>query len=160
MKHRIIFICLGNICRSAAAEGIMKHMIEQYHLGNDFIIDSAGISGWHAGELPDRRMRSHGADHGYDFSSRSRQFRVEDFDNFDYIVVMDNENYYDVMSMARNDKDKEKVSYLTDYTKHHPAHRYVPDPYYGGEKGFELVIELLEDGCKGLLEQLMPGIKK
>lgn len=160
MKHSVLFICLGNICRSAAAEGIMKHIVEQHNLADSFVIDSAGTSGWHAGELPDRRMRSHGADHGYDFSSRSRQFKTEDFDRFDNIVVMDNENYYDVMSMARNEEDKKKVSYLTAYTKNHPNHRHVPDPYYGGDRGFEIVIELLEDGCMGLLEHLVPYIKR
>ena len=154
MKHSILFICLGNICRSAAAEGIMKHLVEKKHLEDSFFIDSAGTSGWHVGELPDRRMRSHGADHGYDFSSRSRQFEREDFDRFDHIVVMDNENYHDIMSLARNDDDKQKVSRMVDYTRHHPTMHSVPDPYYGGDRGFELVIELLEDGCEGLLEVL------
>lgn len=160
MKHRILFVCLGNICRSAAAEGIMKYIVEHNNLDKDFMIDSAGTSGWHAGELPDRRMRSHGADHGYDFSSRSRQFQTEDFDKFDYIIAMDNENFHDIISMARNEDDKKKVSYLTDYTQNHPNQRYVPDPYYGGDKGFDLVIELLEDGCWGLLERLVPYIKR
>lgn len=155
MKHSILFICLGNICRSAAAEGIMKHIVEKQGIACDFHIDSAGVSGWHAGELPDRRMRSHGADHGYDFSSRSRQFCTEDFDRFENIVVMDNENYHDIMSMARNDHDRQKVSRMTDYTTYHPHHHSVPDPYYGGDKGFELVIELLEDGCTGLLNHLI-----
>jgi len=155
MKHTVLFICLGNICRSAAAEGIMKHIVEERGLDKLFHIDSAGVSGWHAGELPDRRMRSHGADHGYDFSSRSRQFRQEDFDRFDHIVVMDEENFHDIMSMARNDNDRNKVTRMTDYTHHHPNHHAVPDPYYGGDKGFELVIELLEDGCNGLLDYLL-----
>lgn len=153
-KTSLLFVCLGNICRSPAAEGIMRHMTKE-HMMEDYVdIDSAGIGSWHAGELPDRRMRSHGSAHGYDFSSRARQIKQEDMQRFDHIIVMDDENYKDVTAMARTDEQRRKISRMTDFCKHHPGHTAVPDPYYGGDRGFELVIELLEDGCKELLKQI------
>src|SRR5690554_4054975 len=99
-KIRLLFVCLGNICRSPAAEGIMKRIV----LKNDFQdlieVDSAGTSGWHEGELPDERMRAHGDRRGYDFSSKARKFKKSDFDNFDYIIVMDENNYNTVKSRS------------------------------------------------------------
>lgn len=154
-KTSILFVCLGNICRSPAAEGIMISTAERRGMEDLLEIDSAGIGPWHVGELPDRRMRSHGADHGYDFSSRARQIRRDDLRRFDYIVVMDSENYHDVTSMARDEAERRKVRMMTDFCRHHPGHRSVPDPYYGGDRGFELVIELLEDACEGLLEHIV-----
>lgn len=159
-KTRILFVCLGNICRSPAAEGIMNHLAGQRGLADRIETDSAGIGAWHVGELPDRRMRSHGADHGYDFSSRARQIRHDDMERFDRIVVMDDENYRDVTAMARTDKERGKVVMMTDFCRRHKGYRAVPDPYYGGDKGFELVIELLEDACEGLLERIMRGTDK
>ena len=153
-KTSILFVCLGNICRSPAAEGIMQHIIDEHNLGDKISVDSAGIGPWHVGQLPDPRMRSVGADHGYDFSTRARQISRHDFARFDYIVVMDRENYHDVMSLAQSDADRAKVHMMTDFATHHPGHTVVPDPYYGGGKGFELVIELLEDACQGLLRNL------
>lgn len=158
-KTSVLFICLGNICRSPAAEGIMAHIVEKHGMENEIEIDSAGIGPWHVGELPDRRMRSHGADHGYDFSSRARQIRREDLQRFDYIIVMDNENYHDVAAMARTEEERDKIRMMTDFCRHHPGHRAVPDPYYGGDRGFELVIELLEDACEGLLGHIMKDRK-
>ena len=92
-KHTVLFICLGNICRSPAAEGIMKTLVEKAGLQDEFEIDSAGIGGWHVGQLPDSRMRKCGAEHGYNFNSHARQFQKSDFARFETIVVMDNENY-------------------------------------------------------------------
>lgn len=153
-KTSLLFVCLGNICRSPAAEGIMRHMVKENMMDDYVEIDSAGIGSWHAGELPDRRMRSHGAAHGYDFCSRARQIRQEDLQRFDRIIVMDEDNYSAVTAMARNDGQRRKVTLMTDYCRHHSGHNTVPDPYYGGDRGFELVIELLEDACRGLLEQI------
>lgn len=150
----LLFVCLGNICRSPAAEGIMRHIVERDGLGNEITIDSAGIGGWHAGQLPDRRMRSHGAAHGYDFTSRARQFSPSDFDRFDIIIAMDDENRADLMSMARTTEDRKHIRMMTDFLRHHSGHTTVPDPYYGGDRGFELVIELLEDACEGLLDYI------
>ena len=154
-KTSILFVCLGNICRSPAAEGIMQHIIDEHQLGDRISVDSAGIGPWHVGQLPDPRMRSHGADHGYDFSTRARQISSNDFSRFDYIIVMDRENYHDVLTLASTEADKAKVHMMTDYATHHPGHTVVPDPYYGGDKGFELVIELLEDACHGLLDEII-----
>lgn len=160
MKHieentSLLFVCLGNICRSPAAEGIMRQLVERRGLEDRITIDSAGVSGWHAGELPDRRMRSHGADHGYDFNSRSRQFTTDDFRRFDYILVMDDENMADITAMARNEDERNSVMMLTDFLRRHNGYATVPDPYYGGDHGFELVIELLEDACEGLLNHII-----
>ena len=155
MRTSVLFICLGNICRSPAAEGIMRHLVHERMLDDNIEIDSAGIGPWHAGELPDRRMRRHGAAHGYDFCSRARQICREDMDRFDIIVVMDSENRHDVMALARTDDQRRKVMMMTDFCRRHDGHTEVPDPYYGGDRGFELVIELLEDACEGLLDHIV-----
>ena len=153
-KYSILFVCLGNICRSPAAEGIMKKMVDEAGLSPRLTIDSAGIGNWHVGQLPDSRMRRHGAAHGYKFDSRARQFSTEDFGRFDLIVVMDAENHAAVTAKARNDGDRGKVALMADYLRSHPGQRSVPDPYYGGDRDFEFVIELLEDACATLLDSI------
>ena len=153
---RILFVCLGNICRSPAAEGIMRHIVEMNGQEQRFYIDSAGIGSWHVGDLPDRRMRSHGRRHGYDFTHRARQFSADDFDRFDYIVGMDEENLRDILRRSRHGRDKEKVYCMADFLTQHPTHHVVPDPYYSGDSAFELVIELLEDACQGLFQKVYP----
>ncbi len=152
-KIRLLFICLGNICRSPAAQGIMQSLVDKKGRHENFFIDSAGIGDWHVGQLPDRRMRMCGARHGYDFNHRARQFRADnDFDRFDTILVMDNQNLADIRSMAHNETEKRKVVTLAQYLHHHPGQHDIPDPYYGNMSDFEHVIELLEDACSGLLE--------
>lgn len=153
-KHTVLFICLGNICRSPAAEGIMKSLVEKEGMSDDFFIDSAAIGSWHIGQLPDSRMRKCGAEHGYRFDSHARQFQKSDFQHFDLIVVMDNENYRAITSMASSQADKDKVVRIADYLTHHREYTMVPDPYYGDYSDFELVIELLEDACQGLLDSI------
>ncbi len=153
-KHTVLFICLGNICRSPAAEGIMKSLVEKEGMSDDFFIDSAAIGSWHIGQLPDSRMRKCGAEHGYRFDSHARQFQKSDFQRFDLIVVMDNENYRAITSMASSQADKDKVVRIADYLTHHREYTTVPDPYYGDYSDFELVIELLEDACQGLLDSI------
>lgn len=153
-KHTVLFICLGNICRSPAAKGIMKAMVEKAGLSDEFEIDSAGIGDWHVGQLPDSRMRKCGAAHGYCFDSHARQFQRADFHRFDTIVVMDNENYRAITSMASTQADKDKVVRMADFLTSHREYTTVPDPYYGDESDFELVITLLEDACQGLLDEL------
>ena len=148
----ILFVCLGNICRSPAAEGIMKHQLELNGLTDKVFVDSAGIGGWHVGDLPDARMRVHGNRRGYDFCSRARQIKRADFDRFDLIIVMDDDNYDDVCSLARNEDDRAKVHLMTEYLNRFKGRRSVPDSYYGGDAGFELVLDLLEDGCERLIE--------
>lgn len=154
-KIGILFVCLGNICRSPAAEGIMKELVEKYDCSAYFHIDSAGTYGGHQGELPDSRMRMHGSLRGYDFCSRSRQFKVSDFDKYDYIVVMDDQNYQNVRSMAITDTDEDKIYTITDFAFEFSSHDCVPDPYYGGADGFELVLDLLEDCCEGLFRHIV-----
>lgn len=154
MRTRLLFVCLGNICRSPAADGIMRQLVGQRGLADDFVIDSAGIGSWHVGQLPDRRMRQHGERHGYTFDHRARQFTAADFDRFDLIAVMDAENEHDVSRQARSDADRRKIIRMSDYLSRHPGQRTIPDPYYGGDRDFEWVIELLEDACAGLLDRL------
>ncbi len=153
-KHKVLFICLGNICRSPAAEGIMRNLVEKEGLGDKFEIDSAGIGSWHADQLPDSRMRKCGAEHGYRFDSHARQFQKSDFKQFDTIVVMDNENYRTITSMASSQTDKDKVVRMADFLTSHREYTTVPDPYYGDYNDFELVITLLEDACQGLLKEI------
>lgn len=153
-KDSLLFICLGNICRSPAAEGITKKMLAERGMADSIAVDSAGIGGWHVGQLPDSRMRRHGAAHGYTFNSRARQFCAADFSRFSHIVVMDDENYKAITRMATTEADRRKVLRMADFLRRHPAQTSIPDPYYGGESGFELVIELLEDACEGLLDHI------
>lgn len=152
-NNNVLFVCLGNICRSPAAEGIMKKLVADHELEDTVFVDSAGTSGWHEGELPDDRMRMHGQRRGYDFSSRSRKFVYRDFDKFDYIVVMDEENYRNVNKLSKNENDTAKIRRMTDFSAKF-SHDHIPDPYYGGSAGFELVMDLLEDACEGLLHEI------
>jgi protein-tyrosine phosphatase len=150
---KILFVCLGNICRSPAAEGIMEKMSE----GLSLEIDSAGTAGYHIGALPDARMRSHASKRGYPLNSRSRKFNpAVDFDKFDMIIAMDKENLRDLQSMDKEKQYQEKLSLMTDYCQKITADE-VPDPYYGGPEGFEYVIDILEDACGGLLKELHNG---
>lgn len=154
IKVRVLFVCLGNICRSPAAEGIMKRLVEKNELQDFIEVDSAGTSGWHEGELPDDRMRDHGEKRDYSFSSLARKFRKSDFEKFHYIIVMDKNNYNNVKSMADGKEQVAKIHMMTDYSLQYSHHDYVPDPYYGGASGFELVLDLLEDACEGLLQTI------
>ena len=155
MKQRILFVCLGNICRSPAAEHIFRAKVEERGLQEQFEIDSAGTYSGHAGELPDPRMRQAGAEHGYSFTHRSRPFRSEDFDHFDRIVVMDDSNYERVCRLAPERAYIDKVERMRDYfTTYARDWDHVPDPYYEGREGFHLVIRMLEEGCEQLLEAL------
>lgn len=149
-KIRLLFVCLGNICRSPAAEGIMASIVEKNGLQDLIEVDSAGTSGWHQGELPDERMRLHGERRGYNFDSRARKFKKSDFNDFDYILVMDRQNFENVRALAASREETDKVHMMTEYFRQY-THEHVPDPYYGGASGFELVLDLLEDACEGLL---------
>lgn len=156
-KHTILFICLGNICRSPAAEGIMKSVVKDTGQEANFEIDSAGIGDWHVGQLPDSRMRQCGRKHGYNFNSHARQFHPADFQYFDHIVVMDNDNYHAITAMASSQNDKDKVVRMADFLTSHREYATVPDPYYGDASDFELVITLLEDACNELYRTIING---
>ncbi len=152
-KIKILFVCLGNICRSPSAEGIMKKLVKDKGLENQIYIDSAGLLDYHEGELPDNRMRAHAARRGYNLDSRSRPVKYEDFFDFDLIIGMDDRNISNLKRMAPDDESVKKIHRMTEYsTRHNLDH--VPDPYYGGADGFELVLDLLEDACEGLLKAL------
>ena len=149
---KILMVCLGNICRSPVAEGVMRHLIEKHKL--NAVVDSAGTAGYHSGENPDRRSVLNAKKNKIDISKlKARRFTVTDFDDFDRIYVMDNSNYDNVMKLARNEADKRKVELLLD--KIHPGAKMpVPDPYYGGEDGFENVFQLIYKACSVIAEEL------
>lgn len=152
--YRILFVCLGNICRSPSAEGVMKQVIEKAGREDDFIIDSAGILSYHQGELPDSRMRAHASRRGYSLTHRSRPVCTEDFYNFDLIIGMDDRNMDDLKDRAPSPEEWNKIHRMTEYCTKFTHADHVPDPYYGGSEGFEHVLDLLEDACAGLLEKL------
>ncbi len=143
-------VCLGNICRSPLAEGILKSKINI----DDIYVDSAGTGGWHIGELPDKRSIDVAKNHHIDLSSqRCRKFTVTDFDNFDFIYVMDKSNYKDVIALARNEEDREKVHYILNVINSKEILE-VPDPYYGGANGFETVFQMLDKSCAHIADKL------
>lgn len=154
MKKRILFVCLGNICRSVTAEEIMRTRLKEAGLHHDIEVDSAGISSWHAGELADPRMRHHAARRGYELTHRSRPVAYADFFDFDLILGMDDSNMQALRDMAPGAEEEKKLHRMTDYCVRHAGADHVPDPYYGGDQGFERVIDLLEDACSGLLASL------
>jgi Protein-tyrosine-phosphatase len=153
-KYKIMFVCLGNICRSPAAQGIFERLIAQRKLEHAFDVDSAGLYGGHAGDLPDSRMRAHARRRGLELTHRSRQVRTSDFEYFDLIIAMDDRNYDDLRAMAPDLESEQKVVRMMDFSTH-PSYDYVPDPYYTGADGFELVLDLLEDACSSLLERIV-----
>jgi protein-tyrosine phosphatase len=137
-------VCLGNICRSPLAEGVMQHQVKQN--GLDWEVDSAGTGNWHVGEGPDRRSTSTAKEQGIDISQQvCRLFRISDFDEFDHILVMDKSNLSDILAKARNDEDRKKVSLLL-------GDKIVPDPYYDDTQ-FLPVFKMIEQGCKDFIEK-------
>ena len=151
---RILFVCLGNICRSSAAEGIMRHLVEEAGLKEEIQIDSAGILSYHRGELPDPRMRAHAIRRGYNLVHRSRPVTAADFDDFDLIIGMDDRNLDDLRELSPSLEALKKIHRMTEYCTRFTSVDHVPDPYYGGAEGFEYVLDVLEDACSGLLLQL------
>lgn len=148
----VLMVCLGNICRSPLAEGILRHKAEQLNI--KIHIESAGTSNYHIGQVPDKRSISTAKKHGIDISKlRGRQFTVNDFETFDFIFVMDASNYSDVLMLAQNQFHKQKVDLILN--KINPnKNQPVPDPYYGGEEGFENVFRLLDDACDVIIQAL------
>ncbi len=157
-QYKILFVCLGNICRSPAAQGIMEKLIADRKLQERFFVDSAGTYGGHSGSLPDQRMRIHAQRRGYNLTHLSRQVTGRDFEMFDLIVIMDRSNLHGLRCM-REVVDERKVVEMARYLRFHPHNDCIPDPYYDGAEGFELVLDLLEDACEGLLDELCKTIK-
>lgn len=151
---KILFVCMGNICRSPAAEAVMKKLIYNQNLNKEYFIDSAGTINLHKGEKADSRMIFHSSKRGYDITSISRQIENKDYLEFDKIVVMDQQNYNDVINKCPDKKFEDKIINISDFfTKHND--KKVPDPYYGEGKDFEYVLDLLEDACQELLAKLV-----
>lgn len=132
----------------------MNHLIEQANLSDSIICDSAGTGGYHIGSPPDRRMAVAAKLRGIELKGKARQFQPSDFENFDLILAMDRENYWDILSLDPREKYRDKVKLMCDFATHHNA-REVPDPYYGGPEGFDKVIDLLLDACEGLLQYVV-----
>ena len=161
MTQKLLFVCLGNICRSPAAEGVFLHLLEEQGLSDHFVVDSAGTGSWHVGNKADPRMRAAAERRGIHLPSRARQIEIDDLSRFDLVVTMDSDNLRNVRSLAQEAGNnatatiRSMLSYArsTDLTD-------VPDPYYGGEQGFEQVLDLLEDACSGLIEEIKPKLKR
>ncbi|XP_044506406.1 putative low molecular weight protein-tyrosine-phosphatase slr0328 [Mangifera indica] len=158
----VLFVCLGNICRSPAAEGVFRDIVKKRGLDSNFNIDSAGTTGYHEGDLADSRMRAAAKRRGIEITSISRPIKPSDFKDFDLILAMDQQNRENILSAFNRWKFKEplpedahkKVRLMCSYCKKHDETE-VPDPYYGGPQGFEKVLDLLEDGCESLLDSIV-----
>ncbi len=150
-KKKILFVCLGNICRSPMAEGVFRRLVEENGLEDAFEIDSAGLISVHQGEMPDARMCYHASRRGYELTHFSRPVTRADFDYYDMIIGMDEKNIAGLESIARTDEQRSKIHRMVSFSRNFTPN-YIPDPYYGGDQGFENVIDLLEDACNGLFK--------
>lgn len=154
MPYKLLFVCLGNICRSPSAENIMNHLIEQAGLSEHIICDSAGTSSYHINSLPDSRMSAAALQKlQIKLRGRARQIQKSDFENFDLILAMDQENYDNILCLDPTGKYHQKVHLMCEFCSRHTL-KEVPDPYYGGAEGFNQVIDLLVDACEGLLKHV------
>ena len=147
---KVLFVCLGNICRSPAADGIMQSIVNSHGASARWVIDSAGTGNYHIGELPDNRMRIHARRRGYELTHRCRQARESDFDDFDLIIPMDASNERNLHRIAPTIEAEEKIIPMARFIDATSRYDHVPDPYYEGSEGFELVLDLLENGCNRL----------
>lgn len=150
-KPKVLFVCLGNICRSPAAQGITEKIAAKK--GVDIECDSAGFYGGHAGDLPDSRMRHAAFPRGYRLEHRARQIKGYDLEDFDIVIGMDDYNIRDLHNLAMTEEQDRKILRMTDFAVRHPRYDSVPDPYYEGASGFELVLDILEDACGNLVEE-------
>ena len=151
MTQRVLFVCLGNICRSPTAEGVMLHLLQERGI-TSVVVDSAGTSAYHVGEGADKRSQQEAHRRGIHLPSRARQFVVADFDRFDWILAMDVQNQANILSMARNESDRNKVRLFRDLESDGITGRSVPDPYY--KRNFGVVFDICHRGCLGLLSQM------
>ena len=156
MKKKILFVCLGNICRSPAAEAVFIQLIKRKGLEDKYSVDSAGTGAWHVGHLADERMKAAAQQRGIIITSLARQIQFDDLNAFDLILTMDNENLVCINSLVKEAglDLPQKIKPILSYAKG-TKFIEVPDPYYGGDKGFTIVLDLLEDACEGLLEALI-----
>ena len=154
---KICFVCQGNIIRSPLAENIFRQMAETQGLSEKYQLDSAGTSAYHVGEAPDRRMRQVAAEHGFNYTGSARQFWREDLDNYDLVLVMDQNNRRSLESMVQDSSQAKKIQMMRDFDSQGGADLDVPDPYYGGLEGFEVTFQIVKRSCEGLLEALESG---
>lgn len=152
-KVRVLFVCLGNICRSPAAQGVLEDIAAQNN-GHRWIVDSAGTGNYHTGDLPDRRMRIHAQRRGYNLTHRARQVTDADFADFDIIIPMDGSNEANLRRIAPTAEDGAKIVPMSAFFSMATRYDHVPDPYYEGAEGFELVLDLLENACQNLFNAI------
>jgi protein-tyrosine phosphatase len=150
---KLLFVCLGNICRSPAAENIMNHLAAKSSLSSEIECDSAGTANYHSGNPPDRRMQAAAVKRNIPMKGSARQFTKADFTAFDLILAMDRENYQNILALDPQKQYRDKVKLMCDFATQHPDQE-VPDPYFGGAEGFDYVIDLLTDACGGLLSEI------
>ncbi|MCM1137654.1 MAG: low molecular weight phosphotyrosine protein phosphatase [Muribaculum sp.] len=153
-KHKILFVCLGNICRSPAAEGVMLDIVARKGQEDEWEIDSAGTGRYHIGDLPDHRMRIHARQRGLELTHICRQVTESDFDHFNLIIGMDESNLRNLHRIAPSPEAEKKIHPMASFFS--PSNRwdFVPDPYYEGSEGFELVLDLLQEGCENIFNML------
>jgi protein-tyrosine phosphatase len=151
---RILFVCMGNICRSPTAEGVMRRLVEQAGLADRVEIESAGTGGWHVGEPPDERATLAAGRRGVTLSGAAQQVTREDFRRFDLLIALDRANLRELLAIAPDEEAAEKVRLLREFDPAASGELDVPDPYYGGDRGFETVLDLVEAACRGLLDEL------
>ena len=154
-KTSVLFVCLGNICRSPAAEAIFQDLINDKGIANQFTVDSAGTGSWHVGKKADSRMRYAAKQRNIDITSKARQIREDDFRNFNYILVMDNSNFNNIINFKNRVKgsDFAKILKIQDFSSTFNE-KEVPDPYFGGDAGFDHVLDILEDSVSCFLENI------
>ena len=152
-KYKVLFVCLGNICRSPAAQGIFEHYVRENGLQDKLEADSAGTYGGHRGELPDRRMRTAALYRGFALTHISRPVKAVDLLDFDLVIAMDDQNYEDLMHIAPSVEATHKIRRMADFLTTHKM-SYIPDPYYMGAEGFSHVLDLLEEACANLLNTI------
>jgi protein-tyrosine phosphatase len=157
---RVLFVCLGNICRSPTAEGVMRTLVNEAGMESRIQLESAGTGAWHVGSPPDRRAREAASARGVELEGHARQVRAEDFEDFDLLLAMDGENARELRRQARGDEERAKVRLLREFdpASAGAADLDVPDPYYGAAGGFDEVFELVHAACAGLLEQIRTGL--
>ena len=150
----VCFVCLGNICRSPTAEGVFRRLVADADLDAALEIDSAGTAAYHEGEPPDRRSAATARKRGFPLGGRARRFRASDFERFDYVIAMDRSNRDDLLDLAPDAAARDKVAMLRDFDAEADPGADVPDPYYGGDRGFETVVDICERSCRAFLEAL------
>ncbi len=151
---RVLFVCLGNICRSPTAEAVMRGLVAERGLEEEIEVESAGTGDWHIGYPPDERSVAAAAERGVELTGEARQVSHGDFAGFDLLIAMDRQNEHDLLRLARTGEDRGKVRLLRSFAD---GDLDVPDPYYGGEDGFADVVEIVERSCRALLDEVAPA---